>query len=52
MSSIETIILRLIAMLDIIVSAIIPWLTGLAAIAFSICTALLVSRIVGKLNLM
>ena len=52
MSSVETIILRLIAMLDIIVIAIIPWLMGLAAAAFSICTALLVRRIVGKLNLM
>ena len=52
MSSVETIILRLIATLDIIVCPIIPWLMGLAAAAFSICAALLVSRIVGKLNIM
>ena len=52
MSSVETIILRLIAMLDIIVSAIIPWLMGLAAAAFSICASLIVRMIVNKQNIM
>lgn len=50
MSSVESIILRLVATIDIIVTMMIPWLMALAAVVVSVCAALLVRRIVGRLN--
>lgn len=51
MTSIESIILRLVATLDIIISAAVPWLMGLAAVVISVCAALLVRRIVRRLDI-
>lgn len=52
MSSVEYIILHLIASADIAVSAAIPWIMALAAAAVSVCATLLVRRIVCRLNIM
>lgn len=52
MTSIESIILRLVATLDIIISASVPCLMGLVAIVITICAVLLTYRIIGKLDIM
>lgn len=52
MSSAEYYILCLIALADIAVSAAIPWIMALAVAAASACAALLVRRIVCRLNIM
>lgn len=52
MTSIESIILRLVATLDLVISAVVPWLMGIAAVIISICAALLVRRIVLRLGIM
>lgn len=52
MSSVECLILRVIATADIIVSATLPWFLALTAAMVSVCVALLVRRIVCRLNIM